>query len=84
MSDLKSTFEAAVANSSKLSERPDNATLLRIYGLYKQATQGDVQDAKPGFSDLVGRAKWDAWNQQKGSSAETAMQAYVDLIESLR
>jgi acyl-CoA-binding protein len=67
-----------------LSERPDNTTLLRIYGLYKQATQGDVQDAKPGFSDLVGRAKWDAWNQQKGSSAETAMQAYVDLIESLR
>jgi diazepam-binding inhibitor (GABA receptor modulator, acyl-CoA-binding protein) len=84
MSDLKFTFEAAVANSSKLSERPDNATLLRIYGLYKQATQGDVQDAKPGFSDLVGRAKWDAWNQQKGSSAETAMQAYADLIESLR
>jgi acyl-CoA-binding protein len=84
MSDLKSTFEAAGANSSKLSERPDNTTLLRIYGLYKQATQGDVQDAKPGFSDLVGRAKWDAWNQQKGSSAETAMQAYVDLIESLR
>lgn len=84
MSDLKSTFEAAVANSRKLSERPDNATLLRIYGLYKQATQGDVQDAKPGFSDLVGRAKWDAWNQQKGSSAETAMQAYIDLIESLR
>ncbi len=84
MSDLKSTFEAAVANSSKLSERPDNATLLRIYGLYKQATQGDVQGAKPGFSDLVGRAKWDAWNQHKGSSAETAMQAYIDLIESLR
>lgn len=84
MSDLKSTFEAAVANSRKLSERPDNATLLRIYGLYKQATQGDVQGAKPGFSDLVGRAKWDAWNQQKGSSAETAMQAYIDLIESLR
>jgi acyl-CoA-binding protein len=43
-----------------------------------------VQGAKPGFSDLVGRAKWDAWNQQKGASAETAMQAYVDLIESLR
>jgi diazepam-binding inhibitor (GABA receptor modulator, acyl-CoA-binding protein) len=84
MSDLKSTFEAAVAHSSKLSERPDNATLLRIYGLYKQATQGDVQGAKPGFSDLVGRAKWDAWNQQKGVGMEAAMQAYIDLIESLR
>jgi diazepam-binding inhibitor (GABA receptor modulator, acyl-CoA-binding protein) len=84
MSDLKSAFETAVANASKLAGRPDNATLLRIYGLYKQATQGDVQGAKPGFSDLVGRAKWDAWNQQKGASTETAMQAYIDLIESLR
>jgi diazepam-binding inhibitor (GABA receptor modulating acyl-CoA-binding protein) len=84
MSDLKSAFEAAVANASKLAGRPDNATLLRIYGLYKQATQGDVQGAKPGFSDLVGRAKWDAWNQQKGASTEVAMQAYIDLIESLR
>ncbi|MEY4505780.1 MAG: hypothetical protein RL297_358 [Pseudomonadota bacterium] len=84
MSDLKSAFEAAVANASKLAGRPDNATLLRIYGLYKQATQGDVQGAKPGFSDLVGRAKWDAWNQQKGASTEAAMQAYIDLIESLR
>lgn len=83
MSDLKPLFEAAVANSSKLAERPDNATLLRIYGLYKQATQGDVQGAKPGFSDLVGRAKWDAWNQQKGANTDTAMQAYIDLIESL-
>lgn len=83
MSDLKTLFEAAVANSSKLAERPDNATLLRIYGLYKQATQGDVQGAKPGFSDLVGRAKWDAWNQQKGANTDTAMQAYIDLIESL-
>ena len=83
MSDLKSTFEAAVANSSKLSERPDNATLLRIYGLYKQATQGDVQGAKPGFSDLVGRAKWDAWNALKGTSPEQAQKKYIDLIDSL-
>lgn len=83
MSDLKAAFDTAVANSQRLSQRPDNATLLKLYGLYKQATEGDVATAKPGFSDLVGRAKWDAWNAQKGSSAETAMQRYVDLVATL-
>ncbi len=84
MPDLKAQFDAAVANSKNLSARPDNATLLKIYGLYKQATVGDVTDKKPGFSDMVGRAKWDAWNANKGKSSEDAMQQYVDLIESLR
>jgi acyl-CoA-binding protein len=83
MADLQSAFDAAVANSKNLSERPDNATLLKIYGLYKQATLGDVAEKKPGFSDMVGRAKWDAWNAVKGTSKEDAMQQYVDLIESL-
>jgi diazepam-binding inhibitor (GABA receptor modulating acyl-CoA-binding protein) len=62
MADLKASFEAAVANSKNLSERPDNATLLKIYALYKQATAGDNTEKKPGFGDMVGRAKWDAWN----------------------
>ena len=83
MSDLKAKFEAAVADSKNLSERPDNATLLKIYALYKQASVGDNTDKKPGFSDLVGRAKWDAWNGFKGTSSQDAMQQYVDLIESL-
>lgn len=83
MADLQSAFEAAVANSKNLSERPDNATLLKLYALYKQATQGDVTGNKPGFSDMIGRAKWDAWNALKGASKEDAMQQYVDLIESL-
>ena len=59
-------------------------TLLKIYGLYKQASAGDVEGKRPGFSDLVGRAKWDAWNEVKGKDPEVAMQGYVDLIESLR
>lgn len=84
MADLKATFEAAVANSKSLSERPDNATLLKIYGLYKQATSGDNAEKKPGFGDMVGRAKWDAWNACKGTSTDDAMQQYVDLITSLR
>lgn len=83
MADLKAEFEAAVANSKKLSERPDNTTLLKIYGLYKQATAGDNTDKKPGFGDMVGRAKWDAWNTLKGTGGDDAMQQYIDLIESL-
>lgn len=83
MADLKAAFESAVANSKNLSERPDNATLLKIYGLYKQATTGDNTDKKPGFGDMVGRAKWDAWNSVKGTSKDDAMQSYIDLIESL-
>ncbi|MBU7571751.1 MAG: acyl-CoA-binding protein [Hydrogenophaga sp.] len=83
MADLKSRFDAAVANSKNLSERPDNATLLKIYALYKQATTGDNAEKKPGFGDMVGRAKWDAWNGLKGTGSEDAMQQYIDLIESL-
>lgn len=83
MADVKSRFDAAVANSKNLSERPDNATLLKIYALYKQATTGDNAEKKPGFGDMVGRAKWDAWNGLKGTGSEDAMQQYIDLIESL-
>ena len=83
MSDLKAQFEAAVAESKNLSERPDNATLLKLYALYKQGSVGDNADKKPGFSDMVGRAKWDAWNALKGTPSEDAMQQYIDWVESL-
>jgi diazepam-binding inhibitor (GABA receptor modulator, acyl-CoA-binding protein) len=83
MADLQADFEAAVANSKKLSQRPDNATLLKIYGLYKQATVGDNTEKKPGFGDMIGRAKWDAWNGLKGTSSEDAKRQYVDLIGTL-
>ncbi|HRK37074.1 MAG TPA: acyl-CoA-binding protein [Burkholderiaceae bacterium] len=83
MAKLKAQFEAAVANSKNLSERPDNATLLKIYALYKQATAGDNTEKKPGFTDMVGRAKWDAWNKLQGTDSDDAMQQYIDLIESL-
>jgi diazepam-binding inhibitor (GABA receptor modulator, acyl-CoA-binding protein) len=83
MSDLKSRFDAAVAQSKNLSERPDNTTLLKIYGLYKQGTAGDNTEKKPGFGDMVGRAKWDAWNGLKGTAQDDAQQQYIDLIASL-
>lgn len=84
MTDLKATFERAVADSKKLPEKPDNATLLQMYALYKQATSGDVDGKRPGFTDMVGRAKWDAWNELKGKDANAAMQEYTDLVESLK
>jgi diazepam-binding inhibitor (GABA receptor modulating acyl-CoA-binding protein) len=84
MANLKAAFERAVAESKSLPEKPDNATLLQIYALYKQATAGDVDGKRPGFSDMVGRAKWDAWSGVKGKSTDDAMQEYVDLIESLK
>ncbi|WP_218510931.1 acyl-CoA-binding protein [Variovorax sp. dw_308] len=84
MTDLQTRFESAHANSKLLSERPDNPTLLKIYGLYKQATAGDNVEKKPAFSDFVARAKWEAWTTRKGMSADDAKQGYIDLIESLR
>ena len=84
MADIKAAFEKAVADSKKLAEKPDNMTLLKIYALYKQASAGDADGKRPGFSDMVGRAKWDAWNALKGKSADEAMQGYIDLIESLK
>ena len=72
-----------MADSKNLSERPDNATLLKIYALYKQGSVGDNAEKKPGFSDIVARAKWDAWSRLKGTSQDDAMQQYIDLINEL-
>ncbi len=84
MADLQASFLQAVADSKQLPEKPDNQTLLQIYALYKQATEGDVEGKRPGFTDMVGRAKYDAWAGVKGQAKEAAMQGYVDLIESLK
>lgn len=84
MSDLQKKFEAAVAQSKNLPERPDNDTLLKLYALYKQGTGGDAQGARPGFGDMIGRAKYDAWATFKGTAKDDAMQQYADLIDSLK
>ena len=83
MSDLKAAFDKAMADSKNLSERPDNMTLLKIYALYKQGSTGDNTEKKPGFGDMVARAKWDAWNNLKGTSQEAAIQHYIALITDL-
>ena len=84
MSKLQAAFETAVAESKTLPERPDNQTLLRIYALYKQASEGDVSGRRPGFTDLVGRAKYDAWAALKGTGRDAAMTQYVELVETLQ
>jgi diazepam-binding inhibitor (GABA receptor modulator, acyl-CoA-binding protein) len=84
MSNLKKKFEAAAADSKKLPERPSNDVLLQLYALYKQGSEGDVQGKRPGFTDMVGRAKYDAWAAVKGTSVDEAMQRYIDLVNSLK
>ena len=84
MATLKAEFEAAAAASKTLKDRPDNDTLLKLYSLYKQGSEGDVQGKRPGFTDMVGRAKFDAWAAIKGTKPDDAMRKYIDLIGSLK
>lgn len=83
--DLKQLFEEAASDSKDLRERPSNDTLLQLYSLYKQSTEGDVNVDPPSNPfDFVSRAKYDAWAGLKGKTKETAMQEYVDLINKLK
>ena len=81
---LQEQFAQAQLDSKNLSERPDNMTLLKIYALYKQASVGDASGERPGFTDMVGRAKFDAWDALKGTLKDEAMQQYIDLIADLK
>ena len=83
MQDLKTAFDQAALDSRQLSERPDNATLLKIYALYKQGSAGDNPEKKPGFGDMVARAKWDAWSKLAGMAQDEAMRQYIDLVKAL-
>jgi diazepam-binding inhibitor (GABA receptor modulating acyl-CoA-binding protein) len=84
MSDLANAFEQASQDAQQLASRPDNQTLLRMYALYKQGRIGDVTGDKPSMTDMVGFAKWSAWNKVKGMTNAEAQQAYVDLVEDLK
>lgn len=81
---LKDDFENAAKDVQKLTARPDNETLLSLYSLFKQATEGDVKGQRPGMLDLKGRKKYDAWSEKKGMAADQAMQQYVALVKRLR
>jgi len=83
--ELKTLFEQAVADSKTLTEKPGNDVLLKLYAFYKQSTEGDINiDAPSNPFDFVAKAKHGAWQEVKGKSKESAMQEYIDLIESLK
>ncbi|MFL7868776.1 MAG: acyl-CoA-binding protein [Anaerolineales bacterium] len=84
MSDLQAQFENAAREVMDLSKRPDDKTLLRLYGLYKQATLGNIKGKRPAFTDVKGRAKYDAWSRLRGKSEQWAMQEYVNLVQELQ
>ena len=84
MSDIQVKFAAAAQDAKNLPRKPDDQTLLQLYAYYKQATIGDVSGKRPGFTDIVGRAKYDAWSKLKGKPEETAMQFYIELVERLK
>jgi len=84
MSELQTRFEQAAREVQELPKRPDDQTLLKLYAFYKQATQGNPTGRRPGFTDVVGRTKYDAWARLRGKSPEWAMQAYIDLVTELQ
>ncbi len=84
MPTLESKFKQAAEEARQLPKRPSDDLLLKLYALYKQASEGDVKGKRPGMLDFVGQAKYDAWTKLKGTSKDKAMQAYVDLVEKLK
>jgi acyl-CoA-binding protein len=83
MATIHEQFEQAAIDVQSLTNKPDNETLLRLYALYKQASEGDVSGAAPGFFDFVASAKYQAWSKLEGSSQESAMKKYVALVKTL-
>ncbi|XP_066501823.1 acyl-CoA-binding domain-containing protein 7 [Hoplias malabaricus] len=78
---LQKEFEQHAEDVKKVKTRPSDQELLDLYGLYKQATVGDINIDKPGMVDLKGKAKWEAWNSRKGMSKDDAMTAYIALAK---
>ena len=84
MSELNDRFLAASEQVKELPKAPDNATKLKLYALFKQASQGDVSGDKPGMFDFVGGAKYEAWEALRGLTQDEARQRYIDLVEQLK
>ncbi len=83
MSKESDEFERAAQAARALPERPDDRTALQLYALFKQASSGDVQGARPGFFDFVGTAKYEAWEKLQGTNREDARRQYVELVRKL-
>jgi acyl-CoA-binding protein len=83
MTDLCHQFEQAFKDVQQLGQRPDNNTLLKLYALYKQGSEGDLRRTQPGFFDFVGTAKHEAWMQLNGVPEDEAMRRYIALVQQL-
>ncbi|KAK1166008.1 acyl-CoA-binding protein-like [Acipenser oxyrinchus oxyrinchus] len=77
-------FDKAAEEVKNLKSQPSDQEMLEIYSLFKQATVGDVNTARPGMLDFKGKAKWDAWDARKGMGKEDAMKAYIAKVEELK
>lgn len=83
--EINVSFDQAVLDSKKLSEKPSNEILLLLYAYFKQATEGDINIEAPSNPfDFVAKAKYTAWEELKGKSSDDAKQAYIDLVKSLQ
>ncbi len=83
--ELKEQFEKAIADSKSLSEKPSNETLLQLYSLYKQASEGDINTDPPANPfDFVAKAKYEAWSSLKGKTSDAAMTEYIELVAKLK
>ena len=80
---IQNDFDQAVIRSRELTEKPANEDLLKLYGYFKQATEGNVTGERPGGYDFKAAAKYDAWSSLNGTSKESAMEAYIKLVNTL-
>jgi diazepam-binding inhibitor (GABA receptor modulating acyl-CoA-binding protein) len=81
--ELDEQFLQASKRVQTLKAKPSNDILLKLYALYKQGSEGDVNGERPGGFDFRGAAKFDAWSKVKGMAGEEAKQQYIDLVDSL-
>ncbi|KAJ8013057.1 hypothetical protein DPEC_G00049350 [Dallia pectoralis] len=77
-------FDKAAEEVKQLKAKPTDAEMLRVYALFKQAKVGDINTTRPGMLDFTGKAKWDAWDKEKGKSQEVARKEYIDFVEELK
>lgn len=77
------TLEQAIALTKKFTSKPSNEELLKLYGLYKQATEGDNKGERPGGFDFIAAAKYNSWMNYKGKSLEEATEEYISLVDNL-
>jgi acyl-CoA-binding protein len=84
MASLQDQFDQASRDAQSLTSRPDNETLLRLYALFKQASEGDVSGPAPGMFDFKASAKYNAWSNLEGVSQDSAKKKYIDLVNTLK